>query len=115
MIVEDEAMIAMLLDEVLTGMGHDVCANEATQADAVVAAARCKPDIMIVDANLGDGCGIAAVEEILRTGFIPYIFATVDALGVRLRSPEAVVLQKPYREADLAGAIKRAVGTAAAS
>ena len=32
MVVEDDGMIAMLLAEVLTGMGHDVCAIEATEA-----------------------------------------------------------------------------------
>ena len=49
LIVEDEAMIAMMLAEVLRELGHEVCATEATEAGAVAAAARHKPDLMIVD------------------------------------------------------------------
>jgi CheY-like chemotaxis protein len=113
--VEDEAVIAMLLAEVLAGMGHDVCAIEATEADAVAAAARCRPDMMILDARLGDGSGISAVEQILCTGFIPHVFVSGDALRVRALRPGAVVIQKPFHEADLASAMQRALGVAAAS
>jgi DNA-binding response OmpR family regulator len=67
LVVEDDALIGMLFADVLAAMGHDVCAIEATEADAVAAAARYKPDLMIVDARLRDGSGVSAVEEILRT------------------------------------------------
>ena len=63
LVVEDNAIIGMLLAEVLAGMGHDVCAIEATEADAVTAAARCRPDLMIVDVQLGDGSGAFAIEK----------------------------------------------------
>jgi two-component system, response regulator PdtaR len=115
LVVEDNTMIAMLLAEVLADMGHDVCAIEGTEADAVAAAVRCKPDLMIVDAGLRDGSGVLAVEEILRTGFVPHVFVTGDILGVRALRPGAVAIQKPFREPDLARAIRRAVGAAATS
>ena len=38
LVVEDDAMIAMLLADMFAGMGHDVCAIEATEAGAVAAA-----------------------------------------------------------------------------
>ena len=109
MIVEDEAVIAMLLGEVLTSMGHDVCARETTEAGAVAAAVRCRPDLMIVDAGLGQGSGVAAVEKILRAGFIPHVFVSGRALDDEALAPYAVVLQKPFQEADLVQAIERAV------
>jgi two-component system, response regulator PdtaR len=115
LVVEDEAVVAMLLAEVLVGMGHGVCAIEATEADAVAAAVRCRPDLMIVDAQLGDGSGVSAVEEILRTGFVPHVFVSGDALRVHALRPSAVVIQKPFRESDLARAIQCALGAAAAS
>jgi two-component system, response regulator PdtaR len=80
LIVEDEAMIAMLLAEVLTGLGHEVCATEATEAGAVAAAARHQPELMIVDDELRRGNGIAAVEQITRSGFIPHVFVTGKSL-----------------------------------
>ena len=68
LVIEDDALIAMLLTEMLAGMGHDVCATAATEAEAVSAATRYDPDLMIVDAGLGRGSGVSAVEEILRAG-----------------------------------------------
>ena len=112
LVVEDDAVIAMLLCEVLAGLGHDVCAIEATEADAVAAAGRCRPDLMIVDARLGEGSGISAVTEILLSGYVPHLFVSGDALRVRALRPDAIVIQKPYREADLALAIQRALGAA---
>ena len=108
LVVEDDAMIGTLLGRMLSDLGHDVCAMEASEAGAVAAAAREKPDLMIVDARLGDGSGVAAVEEILRSGHIPYVFMSGER--VRTDRRDAVVLQKPFREADLIRAMQRALG-----
>jgi len=108
-------MIAILLAEVLIGMGYEVCAIEATEADAIVAAARFGPDLMIVDAWLGDGNGISAVAQIERRGPVPHLFVSGDTAGVRALRPDAVVIQKPFREVQLARAIQRALGTASAA
>ncbi len=66
LVVEDDAMIGMALTEMLEEMGHDVCSIEATEAEAISAADRCRPDLMIVDVLLGAGNGVSAVTEILR-------------------------------------------------
>jgi CheY-like chemotaxis protein len=109
LVVEDEAVIAILFSEVLEGMGHHVCASAATEADAVSAAARYRPDLMIVDAHLRKGSGISAVAEILRWGFIPHIFVSGDsALSLSL-GPGAIAIQKPFLETDLVLAIQRAL------
>jgi CheY-like chemotaxis protein len=115
LVVEDEAVIAMLLTEVLATMGHDVCPVAATEADAVAAAVLHKPDCMIVDMRLRDGSGVAAVDKILRTGFIPHVFVGGDTFGVQLLRPGAVVIQKPFSESDLVRAIRRALDAAAVS
>ena len=110
LIVEDEALIAMVLAEVLKEMGFAVCASEATEAGAVAAALRERPDLMIVDARLREGSGIGAVETILRDRFVPHVFASGDRLSGLTLHPRAIVLQKPFLEADLALAIQRALG-----
>jgi CheY-like chemotaxis protein len=109
LVAEDDAMIGVLLFDLLSGMGH-LCIVAATEAAAVIDALRYCPDLMIVDAQLGDGSGIAAVEEILRAGPMPHLFVSGDARQVSSLRPSAVVLQKPFREADLARAIQQAVG-----
>lgn len=105
LIVEDDPVIGMCLAETLEGMGHKVCAIEKSEDGAVVAALRCQPDIMIVDAMLGKGSGIAAVAEILRSGFIAHVFISGDARSVREKVPHAIIVQKPFFEGDLAAAI----------
>ena len=111
LVAEDDTIVGVLLGELLKEMGHDVCAIEATEADVVAAAVRCKPDLMIIDVRLGDGSGISAVEEILRTGPIAYLFVSGDLSNVQALRPGAVMIRKPYREPDLAQAIQRAIGT----
>lgn len=109
LVVEDNTVIAMLLAELLAGMGHDVCAIAATEAEAVIAAARSKPDLMIVDAGLGQGSGISAVEEIVQAGPIAHLFITGDAERVQERRPDAVVVRKPFRRSELVRAIDKAL------
>ena len=109
LVVEDDALIALLLAELLAGMGHDVCATAATEGEAVLAAARCRPDLMIVDAGLGRGSGVSAVEEICRAGRLAHVFVSGDAERVRLRQPDAVVVRKPFRRAELVRAIEIAL------
>jgi CheY-like chemotaxis protein len=114
LVVEDDAVVGMLLAEMLEAMGHDICSIEATEADAVSAADRCKPDLMIVDVLLGDGNGVSAVAEILRAGPVPHLFVSGDILKLQALRPGAVAIQKPYREPDLVRAIKLALDAPAA-
>jgi two-component system, response regulator PdtaR len=115
LVVEDEVLIGMLLADTLGAMGYEVCAIEATETGAVAAAARCNPDLMIVDARLRDGSGVSAVEEILRTGWVPHVFVSGETSTILALRPGAIVIQKPFREMDLSRAIQRALDAAASS
>jgi CheY-like chemotaxis protein len=105
LIVEDEAIIGMLLSEVVEGMGHSVIGVAGTEGAAVALANEYLPDLLIVDAGLTSGNGVSAVDAILATRFVPHIFTTGDALKVRLLKPDAIVLEKPFNEAELTEAI----------
>ena len=115
LVLEDDTMIGMLLANILELMGHDVCAIEHTEGDAVTAAAHYRPDLMIVDARLSDGSGVSAVEQILRTGFVPHLFMTGNISRVKALSPHAVLLQKPFHKDELPPAIQRALDAVAAT
>src|SRR6185437_5810253 len=116
LLIEDDALIGMLLAELLAEMGHDVCATAATEADAVADAIRYRPDLMIVDADLGrdGGSGVSAVEQILRTAPIAHVFVSGAPGTVQTLRPGDVVVRKPFREADLVRAIEIAFNGAAA-
>ena len=109
LVVEDNALLGMLYADLLEEMGHAVCAIETTETEAVAAAALYKPDLMIVDAVLDEGTGVSAVDEILRTGFIPHVFVSGDAASVWAVRPGAIVMQKPFPAPDLARAIQSAL------
>jgi DNA-binding response OmpR family regulator len=109
LVVEDNATIGALLAEMLIEMGHAICAIEVTGAGAVNAAARDKPDLIIVDVQLGDGDGISTAEAICRIAPIPYLLISGDISRVRNLEPGSVIIQKPFRETDLAHAIQRAL------
>jgi CheY-like chemotaxis protein len=113
MIVEDDGLIAMMLADVIEELGHEVCAVEASEREAVSSALREKPDMMIIDANLRDGSGLKAIETILASGPMPHILVSGDAASVRTLRPQATVLQKPYFEIDLIKAMRRALGASA--
>ena len=110
MVVEDDALIGMLLGDMLEGMGHDVCAIVATEDGAVSGAAFHHPDLMVVDAWLGEGSGISAMDKIQTVGPMPHVFVSGDKSRVRIRRPDSIMVQKPYREADIVQAIRRAYG-----
>ena len=107
LVAEDNAIIGGLLAEMLAEMGHEVCGLETTAVEAVAAAMRHRPDLMIVDAQLGDASGVVVMREVLRKLQITYLFISGGLVVVDRRGD--VVLQKPFREQDLARAIERAV------
>ena len=115
LVIEDDALIAMMLAEVLGDMGHKVCATAGTPAEAIAAARQENPDLVLSDVKLRDGNGIDAVEEILRSQPVPHMFMTGDIVGLKLRLPDAVVVRKPFSSNMLAKAIERALEVGPAS
>jgi CheY-like chemotaxis protein len=105
LIAEDEALIGMLLAQVLEGMGHRVCGIAATEDAFVALAARENPDLLIVDAGLRGGGGVSAVDRIFQHDFIPHIFITGNLARIKALRPDSIVLEKPFIEADLERAI----------
>jgi DNA-binding response OmpR family regulator len=109
LIVEDEAMIAMLLAEVLKELGHEVCATVATEDAAVTAAVRHKPDLVIVDEWLRRGSGISAMTEINRAGYVPHVFVTGDPSITQALRSDTIAIQKPFTISELVKAVQSAL------
>ena len=104
LLVEDDASISTLLGELLAELGHTVCETATTEAQAVAAAARLQPSLMIVDVNLAQGDGISAMRTILQTRQVPHLFmAGAPVLDL---PRDAVVLRKPFYESDLVRALE---------
>ncbi len=108
LIVEDEAIIALLLGDLLADMGHDVCATASTAAEAVAAAAAHRPELMIVDVNLAGESGIASVDAIQAQRPTPCIFVSGDDHVLATLAARGEVLSKPYQPQQIARAIAQA-------
>lgn len=109
LVIEDDGIIGMLYEDLLAEMGHGMCAIAMTGSQAVAAATKHKPDLIIADASLRDGNGVDAVKEILRSRFVPHLFVSGDPSGVRNLMPGAIIVQKPFLDSDLSRAIQKAL------
>lgn len=77
LIVEDESVVALMLEESLSRIGYHVVGVTARGEDAVRIAGERKPDVVIMDINLkGTMDGISAADMILCKLDIPVIYLT---------------------------------------
>ncbi len=115
LVVEDEMMIAMLVEDMLAELGCSVVGPAHALADALdLARTEIGLDAALLDVNLG-GQSVFAVADALREKGVPAIFSTgYGDAGLRDIDRGSPVLQKPFRAGDLARALTAALGTAAA-
>ena len=95
LVVEDEALVGIMIQECLTELGFQIVGPVCTASDALAAAKSGDFDAAILDINLGDGM-VYQVAEILARRHVPFVFVTgYDAESVDSRFREIPVLQKP--------------------
>ena len=113
LIVEDEAITAMMLKQSLIASGFEVLGVAATGEDAIIAAKKSPPDLVLMDIRLADGIdGITAAVTINNN--IPIIFMTafVDKVTItRAREIRPVaILEKPLNMTELVSLISTVGG-----
>lgn len=117
LVVEDEAMIAWMIENVLEDAGFTNVVIAANGAAARGEAQLKAPGLIVSDVNLGAGeDGIATARAICEAGPVPVIFVTGYA-DVRMRQrlerelPSAQLLRKPVDSAALVRAVMRALSS----
>ena len=102
LVVEDEMMVSMLIEDMLTDLGCKVVGPAARLDEAMELARTTELDCAVLDVNLG-GQPIFPLADLLRERGLPFAFATgYGDAGLRDVDHGAPVLQKPFREGDLA-------------
>ncbi|PTM97771.1 response regulator [Mycoplana dimorpha] len=99
LIIEDEPLIAMDIEDMVTGLGHRVTGIARTHAEAVDLFHRSPPGMVLADIQLADGSsGIDAVNDILKSSNIPVIFITAfpERLLTGERPEPAFLVTKPF-------------------
>jgi CheY-like chemotaxis protein len=107
LVVEDEVMVAMYMEELLSELGYDTV-GVATGLDQALALAReATFDFAVLDINL-DGRLSFPVADVLCERGIPFLFASgYGSRGLNDNYRDAVRIRKPFRSRDLAEAIGR--------
>jgi CheY-like chemotaxis protein len=101
LVVEDEALVALLLEDMLAELGHEVIGPVAQLAKALEIARHEELDIAILDVSLNGG-NTYSVAEALGARGIPFVFATGYGRAALVEPyTDAPLLQKPFRQSDL--------------
>jgi CheY-like chemotaxis protein len=112
LVVEDELMIRMLLEGMLTDIGHTVAAEAGGIDEAVAIAKKADFDVAVLDVNL-NGQPVTPVVEILVERGVPFVFASgYGQRGVPEAYRAIPTLQKPFQADALAQAIEIAMSPA---
>jgi CheY-like chemotaxis protein len=107
LLVEDEAIIAMLMEDMLAEFSCDVLETVGELDAATAAAMTTRFDMAFVDVNLG-GNPAYPVADILRARGIPFAFVTgYGSAGGAADYADVPVLQKPFRAQELEAIIER--------
>lgn len=110
LLVEDEALVAMIAEEVLSALGFQ-SRSVGTAAEALEAFADHAPDLAVIDVGLPDARGDELARRLreMSPGLSIVMASGYDAGDLRARfgdDPRVRVVAKPYTEADLAAATR---------
>lgn len=116
LVVEDEALVSMLLEDMLEDLGHVVVGPAGSLNEALALAGEdARPiDVALLDVNLR-GAPSYPVAELLKARGVPIVFTTGHGDAGWDGAPGAPVLTKPYDIGQLDAALKRALATDATS
>jgi len=113
-LVEDEAMIRMMVADMLEELGFSVAAETGEIDEAIKLASSTEFDIAILDVNV-NGKVISPVADLLKARNCPFIFATgYGAQGVPEDHRDRPALQKPFQIESLKDVLDATLKRAAA-
>ena len=108
LIIEQDAWIITMIEDALWDLGVITIHYAQSAEEAVAFARHTAPDLITAAVRLGESNGLDAVEAIRNGTNIPVVYVTATPWEVRRRHPDAVIVQKPFRNADLKEALRSA-------
>jgi two-component sensor histidine kinase len=95
LLIEDEALVAMMIQECLREFGYQVLGPIGTAGEAEARVRDGQFEAAVLDINLGDGA-VYPIADLLAARGVPFVFVTgYDADSVEPRFRQVPVLQKP--------------------
>jgi CheY-like chemotaxis protein len=109
LVVEDEMMIAMLIEDMLEEFGCKLVGPATSVPRALELIGKEQVEVAVLDLNL-DGKDTYAIADALRQKHVPFIFATgYGSTNLREEYGDRPVLQKPFQMRDLETALTEAL------
>jgi CheY-like chemotaxis protein len=114
LVVEDEAIVAMVIKRRLKDLGYIVSGVASTGKDAITKVEGTFPDLVLMDIRLkGDMDGIEATKIIKDRFSLPVVYLTAHSDDVTFKKaketyPDGYIL-KPFTEKDLSTTIEIAL------
>jgi CheY-like chemotaxis protein len=109
LVVEDEMMIAMLIEDMLDEFGCKLVGPATNVPRALELIGKESIEVAVLDLNL-DGKDTYAIADALQRKNVPFIFATgYGSTGLRQEYGNRPVLQKPFQARDLETALTEAL------
>jgi DNA-directed RNA polymerase specialized sigma24 family protein len=112
LIIEDEAFIALELEALMEGLGHNVIGVASTHAEALALMKRKQPGLVLADIQLADGSsGLDAVYEMLGSIEVPVVFITAypERFLTGERPEPAFLIAKPFDPATVSAIASQAL------
>jgi len=107
LVVEDEALVAMLVEDALEDAGFGVIGPVRSVAQALEVLEAERPDAAVLDLNLAGENSVSVADALVALG-IPFVVATgYGAAGLPAGHRGVPVLPKPYDPADLTAVLVR--------
>jgi CheY-like chemotaxis protein len=101
LIVEDEAMVSMLLEDMIADLGFELVGPASRIEKALELAQEADFDAAILDVNL-NGVYTFAIADAIKLRGLPFIFATgYGAGGLPQKYADALILEKPFSQEGL--------------
>ena len=108
LVVEDEAMVSMMLEDMLSELGCRVVGPAASLSSGLKLAASAEVEGAVLDVNLA-GEKVFPIADILATRGVPFVYATgYGRAGLRDEDHARPVVQKPYNVQELARHLQQA-------
>lgn len=109
LLVEDQFLLALEAEGILRDSGAAKVDLAATETEAGRAIAAMKPDIAVLDVNLGASTSLPIADRLAELG-VPFVFATgYDGPAISDRHRGAPVVKKPYGPAELIAGLAAAM------
>lgn len=109
-VVEDEMLVAMLIEDMLDDMGHELAGLATHLEGALLQAANVQTDVAVLDVNLNGKLSFP-IADILRQRGVPFFFASgYGSAGLCDAYKGTLTLKKPFEAQDLTNALAKMVG-----